>query len=109
MKSKWSGFGQRALAIASPFLAIIVACTYLELSSGVVMAQDSETPEREFEDFDYNNFDRSTNIDNEWMPLKPGMRFVYAGTTMDDGEPVPHRVVITVTDLTRVIDGVVPA
>jgi hypothetical protein len=66
----------------------------------------SESPEKEFEDFDPNNFDRSTNIDNEWFPLKPGTQFVYEGYTEEDGERIPHRVVFTVTDLTKVIDGV---
>ena len=65
------------------------------------------TPEKEFEDFDPDNFDRSTNIDNEWMPLKPGTRLVYEGTTVeDDGTVVPHRVEINVTDLTKEIGGV---
>jgi hypothetical protein len=41
------------------------------------------------------------------MPLKPGTRFVYEGTTIeDDGTAVPHRVVINVTDLTKMIGGV---
>jgi len=40
------------------------------------------------------------------MPLKPGTRFTYEGTTIeDDGAAVPHRVVINVTDLTKVIGG----
>jgi hypothetical protein len=63
--------------------------------------------EKVFEDFEPSNFNNSTKIDNEWMPLKPGTRYVYEGTTMeDDGEVVPHRVVINVTDLTKVIGGV---
>jgi hypothetical protein len=57
--------------------------------------------------FDASRFTRSIPIGNEWMPLKPGIRFVYEGTTIeDDGTAVPHRVVITVTDLTKVIGGV---
>jgi hypothetical protein len=41
------------------------------------------------------------------MPLTPGTRFVYEGTTIeDDGTAVPHRVEINVTDLTKVIGGV---
>lgn len=53
------------------------------------MAQDKESGstdqsrvEKEFCDFDPNNFDRSTNIDNEWFPMKPGTRFVYEGFTV---------------------------
>ena len=63
--------------------------------------------EKQFEDFDPNNFDRSTQIDNPWMPMKPGTRFVYEGTTVeDDGTSVPHRVEIHITDLTKVIGGI---
>src|SRR3989304_3885405 len=89
-----------------PFWEILVAFTCLGLSSGVVMAQTSKTPEKEFEDFDRNNFDRSTNIDNKWLPLKPGTQYVYEGSTQEGKKRVPHRVVMTVTDLTKVIDGV---
>lgn len=80
--------------------------TLLLLNSGSVMAGDEDS-QKEYEDFDPGNFTNPTNIDNEWMPLKPGMRLVYAGTTLnDEDEPVPHRVVINVTDLTKVIGGV---
>ncbi len=67
----------------------------------------SQITEKEFEDFDPNNFDRPATIDNKWFPLKPGTRFIYEGTTVeDDGTVVPHRVEINVTDLTKVIGGV---
>jgi hypothetical protein len=59
-----------------------------------------------FDSFDPNNFDNSTNIDNEWMPLKPGTQLVFEGETIENDESVPHRVVINVTDLTKVISGV---
>jgi hypothetical protein len=59
------------------------------------------------ENIDAGRFGRSHQIDNPWIPLKPGTRFVYEGTTIeDDGTPVPHRVVINVTDLTKLIGGV---
>jgi hypothetical protein len=65
------------------------------------------TAEKKFEDIDLKNFTNSTNIDNKWMPLKPGTRFVYEGKTVeDDGTIVPHRVVINVTDVTKVIGGI---
>lgn len=57
--------------------------------------------------FDSAAFTRSIPIDNEWTPLRPGTRLVYEGTTVeDDGTVVPHRVVINVTDLTKMIGGV---
>lgn len=65
-----------------------------------------EAPEQPYEDFDHDNFDRSTTIDNEWFPLTPGTQFVYEGFSFEDGERIAHRVVSTITDLTKVIDGV---
>jgi len=60
----------------------------------------------QLEDFNPNNFDDPTNIDNRWLPLIPGMQYIYEGVTEEGGEISEHRVIITVTDLTKVIDGV---
>jgi hypothetical protein len=64
------------------------------------------TTEQPWEDFHPDDFDRSTRIDNDWLPMQPGTQFVYEGSTFEEGDRVPHRVVITVTDLTKVISGV---
>jgi hypothetical protein len=46
-------------------------------------------------------------VDNTWFPLVPGTNFVMEGTVVDDaGETHTHRIVTTVTDLTKLIDGV---
>ncbi len=82
-------------------LQLIVIVTMILVSSCGV-----QTVEKEFEDFDLNNFDNSTNINNKWFPLKPGTQFVYEGETVEEGESIPHKIVITVTDLTKVIGGV---
>lgn len=66
----------------------------------------SEPEKQMWEDFDKDNFDNPTNIDNEWFPLKPGKQLIYEGSTIEKGESVAHRVVFTVTDLTKVIEGV---
>lgn len=85
------------LLVAGPFI-------------GCAGAQDDQTKkvaEPKLPDFDAGSFDRSTQIDNAWMPLTPGTRFVYEGTTIeDDGTAVPHRIVVHVTDLTKLIGGV---
>ena len=78
MKTEWNRLGRRARAIVSPLLAILAAFTLLGLTGSVVFAE-----EKKFEDFDHKNFDRPTKIDNEWLPLKPGMRYIYKGTTID--------------------------
>ncbi len=70
-------------------------------------APAGESGMNDFEDFNAANFDTSTTIDNQWFPLKPGMQFVYEGiTNTDEGNQVSRRLVVTVTDLTKVIDGV---
>ncbi len=60
-----------------------------------------QVPEPQFTDFDPGKFSQSTNIDNEWYPLKPGTRWVYEGYTTDRRQKVPHRLQFTVTDLTK--------
>ena len=59
------------------------------------------------EDFAAAKFEAPTTITNPWMPMKPGMRWVYEGVTVeDDGSTVPHRFESIVTDLTKEIGGV---
>src|SRR5215211_1760088 len=57
-------------------------------------------------DFDRTNFDNSTTVDNKWFPLEPGAHSVFEGSAIDDGEHISRRVVTTVTDLTKEINGV---
>jgi hypothetical protein len=87
-------------------LVVLVAFVCLALTSGGVMAQKTKAPESALEAFDQNNFDRSTNIDNKWFPMQPGVQSTYKGFAMEDKKRVPVRVVQTVTDLTKVINGV---
>ena len=47
-----------------------------------------------------------TAVDNAYFPLVPGTQFVYRGAVTVDDERLSHRDVFTVTDLTKVIDGV---
>jgi hypothetical protein len=53
------------------------------------------------------DFTHPTTIDNPLFPLKPGTEWVYEGTVTEGGESTPHRVVFTVSSLTKEIDGVV--
>jgi hypothetical protein len=72
-------------------------------------ASSEQVPPKELkaEDFDESLFDASsTAIDNEWFPLTPGKRFTWRGWTEEEGERIPHRIVFTVTDLTKRIGGV---
>ena len=62
------------------------------------------------EDFERAQFDDPTDIDNEWLPLKPGTQWVIKGSSIRGGGErevrEEHRIVETVTDLTKVVDGV---
>jgi hypothetical protein len=60
----------------------------------------------ELADFDDADFTDSTNIDNEWFPLVPGMQFVLQGFSNRGGGELDHTVTFTVTDRTWVINGV---
>jgi hypothetical protein len=67
----------------------------------------SKVPDdKEFQGFSSSNFSDSTNVTNQWFPLKPGTQYVFEGKTIENGEKVSHRVVINVTNLTKVINGV---
>lgn len=87
-------FSMIFLALSSAFIIFIAAC-------GLKVPSDQV-----FQQFNPDNFDRSTNITNPWMPLKPGTQYVFEGETVENGKTVPHRVIIHVTDLTKVISGV---
>jgi hypothetical protein len=57
-------------------------------------------------DFDRHRFSNPTTIDNPWFPLKPGTQFVYEGSAIADDQRIHRRVVFTVTDLTKMVNGV---
>lgn len=106
MKPRRSKIHQTTSVIAAHSLAMLIALSGLGLSSAPVIAQTGKAPQKKFEDFDRNNFDRSATVDNKWFPMKPGMQYVHKGFTQDGKRRVPHRLVMTVTDLTKVINGV---
>lgn len=56
--------------------------------------------------FDPARFSNPTVIDNVWMPFTPGTQWVTDGVTIEAGERIPHRILFTVTDLTKEIAGV---
>lgn len=52
------------------------------------------------------SFSHPTRIDNRWFPLTPGVQTVLEGTSNQGQGPVTHRIVATVIDLTKEINGV---
>ena len=95
----------RVLFIVSFSLLLLMASACSSETSPET-ATDDGTSEQEFLELDVNNFGRSTVIDNEWLPMRPGTQWVFEGTTDEDGELIPHRLVFTVTDLVKEIEGV---
>jgi hypothetical protein len=57
-------------------------------------------------DFDHRNFSNPLQIDNRWWPLQPGTEFVYEGTAIDGDQRIRRRVVVTISDMIKVVDGV---
>jgi uncharacterized membrane protein YkoI len=116
MKSMSNRSVQGERFIALPILAVMLAFTWGCDSTGKSTGPDSpsaetdaagDARERPFEDFDPGNFsEHSIHIDNEWLPLKPGTQLIFEGESVEGGEREPHRIEYTVTDLTKVIDGV---
>jgi hypothetical protein len=62
--------------------------------------------EQPFEDIALSTFTRPTTIDNPWLALQPGKQLVFEGITDEGGKEIPHRVLFTATDLTKVIAGI---
>ena len=57
--------------------------------------------------YDTSRFDaNSAAVTNRYLPMTPGTQYVYEGAVVEDGETTTHRVVFTVTGLTKVVDGV---
>jgi hypothetical protein len=57
-------------------------------------------------DFDHRNFSTPLRVDNRWWPLQPGTEFVYEGTAIDGDQRIRRRVVVTISDMIKVVDGV---
>lgn len=57
-------------------------------------------------DFDPASFDPGAPIDNRWFPLTPGTQLVLRGSSLEDGERLEHKVVSTVSDVSKEVAGV---
>ena len=51
-------------------------------------------------------FSQPLAVDNPMFPLAVGTQFSYQGKIVQDGESKPHSVTFTVTDVSKVVDGV---
>ncbi|MCU1451595.1 MAG: hypothetical protein JWP02_3765 [Acidimicrobiales bacterium] len=89
----------RVAAIA--LAAVAATAGQMTLAGGVVGSGGVN-----FNDFRSVSFSNPTRITNRWFPLTPGTEFVLTGKSKQGGRLVPHRLVSTVTDLTKVVNGV---
>jgi hypothetical protein len=98
--------GLQIVSIASALFLMISTAAYAAAPNPAAPSI-SDTPAKDFEDFNPNNFDHPTQIDNPWLPFTPGRQLTYEGFTVeDDGSLLPHRVVRSATDMTKVINGI---
>jgi len=72
----------------------------------VLAATTAAPPDVTEKDFNVKNFSAaSITVDNRFLPLRPGSQYTLTGTATR-GTAGQHDVIFTVTDVTKVIDGV---
>jgi hypothetical protein len=80
--------------------------TVLSTPAGALPTPESSTCDT-VPAFDAHAFPDVPGGDNPYLPLTPGMQYLLDGTAVgDDGKVHPHRIETTVTNLTKVVDGV---
>jgi hypothetical protein len=97
------------LAAAASTLALLLgACGGQDSSSAAEAAAKPDPNLSRITDkgYDRTKFSDSTTIDNKWFPLPVGTQVIFQGRSDRGKGRLPHRVIFTVTDLTKVIDGV---
>jgi hypothetical protein len=97
-----------AACSSQPDATPIVTRAPSDTSADPATATPPEAADSEYtwEDFDPNNFNNPTEITNQWLPLTPGMQYIFEGDTEESGIVTAHQVIFTITDLTKIIDGV---
>jgi hypothetical protein len=99
----------RGLVVRVAFVVALVGLSGCQDDGAVDREAPGQTraaPEAPVPLFDAKKFSDPTRIDNKWLPLAPGTQFVLEGES-NRGEGIErHRAVFTVTDLTKVINGV---
>lgn len=63
-------------------------------------------PEVAASQFDPERFTTPTRMTNPYFPMKPWTQWVWKGHAYDDGDRVTRKITMTVTDLTKVVNGV---
>lgn len=93
---------RRLLGLVSAFALVALAT-----SCGGGSNEETSAPSTVTEpSFDPADFDAPAKGDNKWLPLQPGYQTVRLGQVTRGHRRLEHRVVTTVTNVTKVIDGV---
>ncbi len=90
-------------------ILVLISCFVIFSAAASTARTQSKGLTGSAADFKRAKFDKSsTHITNQWLPLKPGLQLTYKGSAIPEGEKtrVKRRVVSTVTDLSKWIDGV---
>ena len=88
---------------------VLVACLVMFSAVASTARTQSKGLTGSAQDFERAKFDKSSPyISNKWLPLKPGTKLIYKGSAIPEDQKtrVKRRVVTTVTDLSKWIDGV---
>jgi hypothetical protein len=101
----------RVAVVAAAMTLLVTACGTEPSNDTAVEAAAPSTTTKPAnhvteDDFDRRNFPAMARVDNQWYPLVPGTQYTLEGRSNRGRGSLPHRVVFTVTDLTKVIDGV---
>jgi hypothetical protein len=88
------------LAVTAAPAGAVATATFIPSEQEVVPSCEASIP------FDPSDFAETPRDDNWWLPLKPNTQYVLEGQSNRGGGLLPHRVVFTVTDLTKKINGV---
>jgi hypothetical protein len=76
-------------------------------TSSYIPSEQPEVPSCDpFGTFDPSDFPKRPTHNNRYVRLDPGIQLVFQGQANRGGGLLPHTVVFTVTDLTKVINGV---
>jgi hypothetical protein len=103
----------RAITIFAGAMLLVALCAAVAAgassprTSDFIPSDQEETPSCDpLLDFDPGNFPSKPTSYNKWLPLEKNTQFVLEGRSNRGGGPLPHTITSTVTDLTKVIDGV---
>jgi hypothetical protein len=98
--------GVRAVRASAALIAVFTVICAAICAAGAGSAQAAVPSCAQIAPFNAANFHNPTTISNTTFPLVPGERLTLDGTVVRNRATVPHRVVFTVTDITKVINGV---